>query len=93
MAVSDKEKMIVKLVSAANTHSIAAKLSGDVGATGYHLDMAEPLCEAAEMMKRMYTPDEVCGKVSLHGQHDHRFKLGETIRYSPSEILKILKEE
>ena len=26
------------------------------------------------------------------GQRDRRFKLGETIRYSPSEVAKILRE-
>lgn len=41
----------------------------------------------------LYTPDEVQTAMSLHGQGNPRFKLMETIRYSPSEVAKILKGE
>lgn len=41
----------------------------------------------------LYTPGEVCTAMVLHGQGNKRFKLGETIRYSPSEVEKILKGE
>lgn len=41
----------------------------------------------------LYTPGEVCTAMVLHGQGNKRFKLGETIRYSPSEVEKILKDE
>ena len=42
----------------------------------------------------LYTPEEVCAKMVLHGQGNYkRFKLGETISYSPSEVEKILKGE
>ena len=36
---------------------------------------------------------EICYVIVNHGQNDKRFKLGETIKYSPSEIEKILKED
>lgn len=36
--------------------------------------------------------DEIVGEICEHGQHDSRFKLGETIKYTPSDIGKILKE-
>lgn len=42
----------------------------------------------------LFTPEEVCLKMVEHGQGNYkRFKLGETIEYSPSEVEKILKGE
>lgn len=41
----------------------------------------------------LYTPEEVWEKMVVHGQEDARFKLSETIMYSPSEVEKILKDE
>lgn len=42
--------------------------------------------------QEVFTADEVCGILIKHGQHDERFKLGEIIKYSPSEVLEILKK-
>ena len=42
--------------------------------------------------EKSFTPDEVWNILIEHGQHDMRFKLGEIIKYSPSEVLDILKE-
>ena len=36
--------------------------------------------------------DKIVGAIVDHGHSDMTFKLGETIKYSPSEIGKILKE-
>lgn len=42
----------------------------------------------------LYTPEEVCMKMVEHGQGNYkRFKLGDTIQYSPTEVMKILKDE
>lgn len=42
----------------------------------------------------LFTPEEVCMKMVEHGQGDYkRFKLGDTIQYSPTEVMKILKGE
>ena len=42
----------------------------------------------------LYTPEEVCMKMVEHGQGNYkRFKLGETIMYSPTEVMAILKDE
>ena len=38
-----------------------------------------------------YTAEELRDILVEHGQHDLKFKLGETIKYSPSDIYKILK--
>lgn len=47
--------------------------------------------EKALMKKTpLFTADEVLGIVCKHGQSDKQFNLGETIKYSPSEIYKIL---
>lgn len=40
--------------------------------------------------ERRFTPYEVGLAMVTAGQNDIRFKLGETIRYSPSEVEKIL---
>lgn len=44
------------------------------------------------LMKKtpLFTADEVLSIVCKHGQSDKQFNLGETIKYSPSEIYKIL---
>ena len=41
----------------------------------------------------LFTPEEVWEKMVVHGQGNARFKLGETIMYSPGEVEKILKDE
>lgn len=47
---------------------------------------------AAELLKKSFLPDEAMSAVCVAGQKDSRFKWGEVIRYSPSEIYKILYE-
>lgn len=44
------------------------------------------------LMKKtpLFTADEVFEIVCKHGQSDKQFNLGETIKYSPSEIYRIL---
>ena len=45
-------------------------------------------------LDKLFTPEEVCAEMVKHGQGNlARFDWGETIRYSPSEVLKILKGE
>lgn len=39
------------------------------------------------------TPEGVRNILVEHGQRDNRFHLGETIKYSPSEVMEILKGE
>ena len=41
--------------------------------------------------QKLYTPEEVWNIIIEHGQHDSRFKLGEIIKYSPAEVMEILK--
>lgn len=91
--MTEQEKMIEKLRSGANTHDIAAKISGDPGAAAYHVSMARTMRDAAEMIEQMFTPSQVCAAMVVHGQGNRRFKLGETISYSPSEVEKILRGE
>ena len=45
-----------------------------------------------EVGKTTFTPNEVLAAIVAYGQKDRRFKLGDTIMYSPSEIHKILTE-
>lgn len=43
-----------------------------------------------------YTPEEVVSKLVKEGQENstkYGFKLGDTIKFSPSEVIKILKVE
>ena len=55
--------------------------------------------DALELLKeqnqdeKMYTASEVCLALIDHGQSDERFEWGEVIKYSPSEVEKILKGE
>jgi len=48
---------------------------------------------AAGLLRGSFLPDEAAMAIVRFGQNDKQFKLGETIRYSPSEICKIFKEE
>ena len=41
---------------------------------------------------RFFSPYEVGLALVQHGQHDERFKWGEVIKYSPSEVEQILNE-
>ena len=41
---------------------------------------------------RFFSPYEVGLMLTQHGQHDNRFKWGEVIKYSPSEVEEILKK-
>lgn len=41
---------------------------------------------------RFFSPYEVGIALTRHGQHDNRFKPGEVIKYSPSEVERILNE-
>ena len=42
---------------------------------------------------KLFSPGDVCKAMILHGQRDTRFKLGDTIRYSPTEVHDILNED
>ena len=40
---------------------------------------------------KTYTPEDVLNTIVVHGQNDtQRFKIGETIKYTPTEIYNIL---
>ena len=45
------------------------------------------------LANKVFTPSEVVGILVVHGQNDKQFKLGETIKYSPSDVERILKGE
>lgn len=49
--------------------------------------------DAAELLKTSFTPKEVYDTVVEHGQHDKRFKLGDKIDYSFTEVVYILNVE
>lgn len=42
--------------------------------------------------QKLFTPEEVWNILVEEGQHDPRFKLGEIIEYSPTDVLAILKK-
>ena len=42
---------------------------------------------------KLFTPQEVDMALVVHGQSDMQFHLGETIKYSPSDVRKILLGE
>lgn len=48
---------------------------------------------AAGLLRGSFLPDEAAMAIVRFGQSDKKFKIGETICYSPSEIGKILKGE
>jgi hypothetical protein len=59
--------------------------------------IAGETAEALEHLKNYetgptFTAEDVRNILIEHGQKDHQFKLGETIKYSPTDIYDILKE-
>lgn len=69
---------------------------GLLGGIGYEEDISEdrrrddcPLVELPEHGDLIETKDVLLALVE-HGQRDKRFKLGDTIRYSPSEVKEII---
>ena len=61
-----------------------------------HLDDLDMLVKMiaikAKADGRFFSPYEVGLALVAHGQHDERFKWGEVIKYSPSEVEQILNE-
>ena len=61
-----------------------------------HLDDLDALVNMiaikAKAEGRFFSPYEVGLALVAHGQHDERFKWGEVIKYSPSEVERILNE-
>lgn len=64
---------------------------GGCGASGQWNHYADLAAEAWNTREKQFSPDDVMMKMVVHGQADRRFKLGETIRYSPSDVRKILE--
>lgn len=67
-----------------------------------HVSKNVVLCKHYNLCKRIHDKsvksvqeeiDEIYNILLEYGQHDHVFKLGETIKYSPSEVREILIEE
>ena len=67
-----------------------------------HVSTNIVLCSHYNLCKRLHDKlakdaqseiDEIYDILLEHGQHDHNFKLGETIKYSPLEIKEILSNE
>ena len=60
-------------------------------------DALQKLCRDAVDGKKpgevVFTAADVMSRMVAHGQGDSRFQWGETIRYSPSEVYKILTGE
>ncbi len=55
-------------------------------------DIVQWIDEAVSVMESLFTPDDVMLTLIDAGHHDRKFKLGETIRYTPTEVQKILLE-
>ena len=65
---------------------------GGCGASGQWNHYTDLAVEAWNRRKG-FTVEEVCKAMILHGQRDPKFKWGETIKYSPSEVAEILSNE
>ena len=48
--------------------------------------------DAILLIESLFTPNDAMLSLIYAGQHDKRFKIGETIRYTPSEVYNILME-
>lgn len=48
--------------------------------------------DTVQHIDAVHAIDKIVSLIVEHGQNDNQFKLGETIKYSPSAVGKILKE-
>ena len=53
----------------------------------------ELMYDAMVLLKKSFTPQEVYDTVVEHAQHDMRFKLGDKIDYSFTDVVDILNME
>lgn len=56
-------------------------------------DTLHAIDDAIALLKRSFTPQEVYDTVIEHAQHDMRFKLGDKIDYSFTDVVDILNVE
>lgn len=63
--------------------------------SGTQIDLCGKCQKALSCFLEMktYSPDEVFTKIIIHGQGDMKFAPHETIKYSPTEIEKILMKD
>lgn len=68
---------------------------GNFGAKYNIYDLVECLMNGTPLPKgqKLFTPNEVWSIMVKNGQHDSQFKLGEIIKYSPTEVKKILEAD
>lgn len=69
-------------------HELVEKWAQEIG---WHCSIIEALKDDKD--EETFTATDVEFALVRHGQEDKRFSWGETIRYSPSEVRKILKGE
>lgn len=55
-------------------------------------DVAHWEDDAISLIESLYTPNDAMLSLIYAGQHDKRFKIGDTIRYTPTEVYNILME-
>ena len=55
--------------------------------------MTKLMRDALALLKKSFTPQEVYNTVIEHAQHDMRFKLGDKINYSFTDVVDILNIE
>lgn len=96
--MTDKEKAIKALECNLNFAEVAG--SFDCEQCGYEcrktMFLSVPvnlLADALVLLKRSFTPQEVYDTVIEHAQHDKRFKLGDKINYSFTDVVDILNIE
>lgn len=54
---------------------------------------SDVMVDALNLLEKSFTPNEVYDAVVQHAQHDTRFKLGDKIDYSFSDVVDILNTE
>lgn len=87
--MDDREKVIKGLEAHLNRTCGLCPYDEDFNCIG-----SDPLLrDALALLKRSFTPQEVYDTVIEHAQHDKRFKLGDKIDYSFTDVVDILNME
>ena len=79
--------------SAAIRNSMPVNFNSEKNPGTVFMELEKKTVEIWNLREKQFSPGDVMTAMALHGQSDERFKLGETIRYSPSEVKHILENQ
>jgi hypothetical protein len=91
--MTDREKVIQGLEHCIADNCDLCPYDENVDCPGFDPTPKTLLADVLALLKRSFTPQEVYDTVIEYAQHDMRFKLGDKIDYSFTDVVDILNME